>query len=133
MWSMPPSFGASTAGADAAANRSRVTFPATPRTPGLMPRSSCARRPGGRPPARPHGVEAEADRGSEAEQPFEVGGGEAEPATVDRALGADEVGVDPVGGGRARPGGPEDDPQLVHEDLLAGPIGVEVGGVEDLA
>src|SRR5581483_2774767 len=84
--------------------------------------------------AFPHLLEAEADGGAEAQQPFEVGGGEAEAAAVDRALGADDVGVDAVGRRRgARLGRPEDDPQLVHEDLLARPVRLEVGGVEHLA
>jgi hypothetical protein len=36
------------------------------------------------------------------------------------------------GGGDA-PHRPEDDAQLVHEDLLAGPVGLRVGGVDHLA
>ena len=50
-----------------------------------------------------HVVEAQAEGGAETQQPLEVGGGEAEPAAVDRALRPHEVGVDVFVGGQEPP------------------------------
>ena len=44
-------------------------------------------------PALAQVVEAQAERLADGQQPLEVGGAEPEEAAVDRALGADQVGV----------------------------------------
>ena len=69
-------------------------------------------------------LEAEAERRGEAQQPLEVGGAEAEapPSTVPSV--AMPSTSRPAVEGHA---------ELVEEDLLAGAVGLERGGVDDLA
>jgi hypothetical protein len=79
--------------------------------PQLVAEEECAR---GAVPALAQIGEPESERLGELQQPLEVGGAEPERAAVDGAVG-------------------EGDPQLVEEDLLAGAVPVEIGGVDDLA
>ena len=54
-------------------------------------------------PALAQVVEAQAERLAHGQQPFEMGGAEPEEPAVDRALGADQVGVALAVLGRPRP------------------------------
>ena len=83
-----------------------------------------------------HVVEAQAEGGAEAQQPLEVGRPKAERAALDGPRGRYERRISLAVGVDGSPAGAEallvdvDDPELVHQDLLALARRVERAGVD---